>query len=57
LETIDASSEVEALASQIYILSGNVRTKHRAVNAGFALSAATLIFFFFAGLSYVLQIA
>lgn len=53
LEAVDVSFEIEAMASEIQILSRNVRTKHRAVNAGFVLSATTLIVFFFAGLSYM----
>src|SRR4051812_36919618 len=33
LKSVDCAFEVEVLASQIRILSGNVRKKHRAVNA------------------------
>ena len=53
LEAVNGSFEIEAIASQIQILSRNVRTKHRAVNTGFVLAAMTLILFFFAGLSYL----
>jgi len=55
LEAVDSAFEISAMASQIQILSGNVRTKHRAVNVGFVLAATTLIFFFFAGLSYMMR--
>ncbi len=53
LEAVNGPFEIEAMASQIQVLSKNVRTKHRAVNAGFVLAATTLILFFFAGLSYL----
>lgn len=53
LASVDKRFETEVLASQIRILATNVRNKHRAVNRGFVLAAATLVFFFFAGLSYV----
>jgi hypothetical protein len=53
LEAVNGSFEIEAMGPQIQILSRNVRTKHRYVNAGFVLAAATLILFFFAGLSYL----
>jgi len=55
LEGIDDRFEIEALGAQIQILSGNVRDKHRAVNLGFVFAAATMILFFFAGLSYMAQ--
>jgi hypothetical protein len=54
LRQVDTAFEIEAMGSQILILSENVRTKHRAANAGFSLAAATLILFFLAGLSYLL---
>lgn len=57
LHAVDGPFEIDAMASQIHILSGNVRTKHRLVNAGFVLAAATLILFFFAGLSYLVRSA
>jgi hypothetical protein len=50
---IDGPFEIETMAAHIQILSKNVRTKHRAVNAGFVLAAMTLVLFFFAGLSYL----
>jgi hypothetical protein len=56
LKAVDDSFEIEAIASQIQILSTNVRTKHRYVNAGFALAATTLVLFLFAGLSYLAHI-
>jgi hypothetical protein len=56
LEAVDGPFETEAMAAQIQILSRNVRTKHRAVNAGFVLAAMTLVLFFLAGLSYLARI-
>lgn len=55
LEAVNGSVEIEVLASQIQILSKNVRKKHRYVNAGFVLAATTLFFFFAAGLSYLVH--
>ena len=55
LAQADDAFEVEAMASQIHILSGNVRTKHRAANLGFLFTATTLCLFLFAGISYVLK--
>ena len=55
LKAINGSFEIEALASQIQILSRNVQKKHRAVNAGFVLAATTLILFLFSGLSYLVD--
>ena len=53
LKTVDKEFEVEALASQIYLLSKRVTTKHKAINYGFAFAGATLLFFLAAGMSYV----
>lgn len=55
LAQADDEFEVEAMASQIHILSGNVRTKHRAANLGFLFAATTLCLFLFAGISYALK--
>lgn len=55
MDAVDASFEIETMASQIQILSTNVQTKHRYVNVGFVLAATTLILFFFAGLSYLVH--
>jgi len=55
LEQMDSPREVAAMASQIYILSGNVQRKHRAANLGFLFAAATLILFLAAGISYALR--
>jgi hypothetical protein len=55
LKAFDASAETEAMVSQIQILAKNVRTKHRAVNAGFVLSATTLVLFLAAGLCYLAE--
>jgi hypothetical protein len=56
LRQVDAAFEIEAMGSQVLILSKNVRKKHRAANAGFSLTAATLTLFFLAGISYMLQV-
>jgi hypothetical protein len=53
LGQVDAEFEIQALASQIHILSGNVRRKHFAANVGFVLVVATLSLFFAAGISYL----
>jgi hypothetical protein len=55
LAQADDEFEVEAMASQIHILSGKVRTKHRAVNLGFLFAATTPCLFLFAGISYALK--
>lgn len=53
LRSVDEAYETEALSSQIKILSENVRSKHTAVNIGFVLTAATLVVFFLAGVTYL----
>ena len=53
LDAVNDPFELEAMASQIPILSKHVRSKHRYVNYGFALAALTVILFFFAALSYL----
>lgn len=53
LKTIDKEFEVEALASQIYLLSKRVTTKHKAINYGFVFAGATLVFFLAVGTSYM----
>ncbi len=53
LRNVDSAFEIEALSSQIHVLSQNVEQKHRAVNAGFLLAAITLTLFLLAGASYV----
>jgi hypothetical protein len=51
---IDSRFEIEALASQISILSNNVRKKHIGANVGFVLAIATLLLFGAAAASYVM---
>jgi hypothetical protein len=53
LQSVDSAFEIESMASQIHILSTNVRAKHRLANAGFVLAASTLILFFLAGVTYL----
>ena len=48
--------EVDAMASQITALSHNVRTKHVAVNVGFACAVATLLLCAAAAASHVMSI-
>jgi hypothetical protein len=55
LAQADDEFEIDAMASQIHILSGNVRAKHRAANLGFLFAATTLCLFLFAGISYALK--
>jgi hypothetical protein len=53
LADVDKEFEIKALASQSYLLSKRVNTKHLLVNLGFALSGAGLIFFLASGISYL----
>jgi hypothetical protein len=52
LETAGEDLELQAMESQVRILSGNVRRKHQAANLGFLFTALTLVFFSLAGISY-----
>jgi hypothetical protein len=56
LNSVNAEFEIEALASSIHILSGNVRKKHFAVNIGFISAAAALVLFFASAASYALLV-
>lgn len=56
LKAVDQQFELEALTSQIHILSGHVRKKHFAVNIGFLLAAMALIMFFAVAVSYTLTV-
>lgn len=49
---VNARFEIEALSSQIAVLSKNVRRKHIAANVGFALGIVTLLLFAGAATSY-----
>jgi hypothetical protein len=53
LESVEEEFELKVLAEEIYILSGNVRRKHLAVNIGFGFAALSLIFFVVAAVSYL----
>jgi hypothetical protein len=55
LDEVDGRFELLAMASQIEILSRNVRRKHVAVDVGFALALATLLLFAMAAVTYVLR--
>ena len=57
LEGATPAFEIEARASQIQILSRNVRNKHRDANVGFYLAATTLGFLVCAAVTYALQVA
>jgi hypothetical protein len=57
LRGIDAELETTALASQIYILSGNVINEHRWVDRGFAFTAGSLILFLATGIGYIFRVA
>jgi hypothetical protein len=50
---VDKQFEIQALASQSYLLSKRVYIKHLLINAGFILAGASLIFFLAGGISYV----
>ena len=52
LAKVDLDFEIDAMASEIQILSRNVRKKHGAANVGFLLAAVTLSLFLAAGISY-----
>ena len=54
LVNVDQLFELNAMASQIEKLASNVRRKHIAVDLGFALAVATLLFFALAAVSHVL---
>ncbi|MEE9555576.1 MAG: Pycsar system effector family protein [candidate division Zixibacteria bacterium] len=56
LPQVDEEFEVKALASQIYFLSINVEEEHRWVNLAFWLTGASLMFFFMAGISYLMSV-
>jgi hypothetical protein len=49
---VNGRFEIEALSSQIAVLSKNVRRKHIAANVGFALAIVTLLLFAGAATSY-----
>ncbi|HEX4959971.1 MAG TPA: hypothetical protein VF173_03965 [Thermoanaerobaculia bacterium] len=53
LSHVSEEFELESMAWEIHVLSGNVRKKHRAANLGFLFAAVTLSLFLFAGISYV----
>lgn len=53
LAEVDVKFEIKALASQSYLLSQRVNTKHLLVNLGFVLAGASLIFFLACGISYL----
>ena len=53
LHNIDYPFEIDALGSSIFVLASNVSKKHRWVDVGFGLSAATLLLFLSAAISYV----
>ncbi len=56
LRSVNGTFEVEAVASQIRILSNNVRKKHIGVNLGFMLAVITLLLFAAAAASYVVAV-
>jgi len=56
LAAVDASFEIDVLASRITALSANVRRKHLAANIGFALAALTLMLFAASALTYVVAV-
>lgn len=56
MRNLEPGFEVDALASQIYLLSKNVRAKHSHVNFGFAFSALTFLLFMVSGLSYLVSL-
>ncbi len=53
LPHVDNKFEIAALASQSYLLSKRVNTKHLLINLGFVLAGASLIFFLAGGISYL----
>jgi hypothetical protein len=56
LRSVDSDFEIAALASQIHIVSGNIRKKHSAVNLGFVFAAIALLMLFGTVASYVLVV-
>jgi hypothetical protein len=57
LSTLDQRFELEALAHETQVLSGNVMKKHSWVNVGFALVGLSLLLFLGAAISYVIRIS
>jgi hypothetical protein len=57
LQRLTTFDEVEALASETWLLSRNVGRKHKWVNRGFLLTAITFVMFLSAGTSYVVHVA
>ena len=53
LHRTDQRFEIDALGSSIFVLASNVSKKHRWVDLGFALTAATLLLFLAAAISYL----
>lgn len=54
MSALGPTFEVEALSSQIFLLSGNVRKKHHNVNYGFIFAGITLALFVISAISFVL---
>jgi hypothetical protein len=52
-----ASDEIRALSSQIFLVSRNVLKKHVWVNRGFVLAGAALVFFLLTAVSYAARVA
>lgn len=56
MKDVDEKFEIEALSSQVYLLSQRVNIKHILVNIGFLLTGASLVFFLIGGVSYVVNL-
>jgi Family of unknown function (DUF5706) len=56
LVEMTAGDEIQALSSQIFLLSKNVARKHRWVNRSVLCIVLTLIFFLASGISYVCHV-
>lgn len=55
LSSVNLEFQIRALGSEIVELSGNVLTKHRWVNRGFALAVTSLLLLIGVGISYLVR--
>jgi len=53
MRSLEPEFEVDAMASQIFLLSGNVAKKHRHINYSFSFAAITLLLFLASAMSFV----
>ena len=54
MRNLEPTFEIDAMASQIYYLSKNVREKHKYVNFGFVFTVITMVFFLASAATFLL---